>query len=72
MTTIPDDIMKAAMEAYLSLMDDDFYDDHKYGSGHIARALLAERERCAKVADKYSTLAVARYIAIGIRKGGKP
>jgi len=53
MTAIPDDIMKAAMEAYLSLMDDDLYDDHKYGSEHIARAIMAERERAAKVADSY-------------------
>ena len=49
MTTIPDDIMTAATEAYLSLMDDDRYDDHKYGSEHIARAIMAEREKCGNV-----------------------
>lgn len=47
MPPIPEDIMHAAMEAYLSLMDDDRYDDHKYGSEHIASAIMAERERAA-------------------------
>lgn len=26
---------------------------HHYGSEHIARAIMAERERCARVADRY-------------------
>ena len=51
MTAIPDDIMETAREVYLSLMDTDLYDDHKYGSEHIARAIMAERERCAMVAE---------------------
>lgn len=82
MTTIPDDIMQAAMEAYLSLMDDDRYDDHKYGSEHIARAIMAERERAAKVADSRIVEGDAEYLAgwrraaeiIGndIRKGDRP
>ena len=82
MTTIPDDIMQAAMEAYLSLMDDDRYDDHKYGSEHIARAIMAERERAAKVADSRIVEGGAEYLAgwrraaevIGndIRKGDQP
>ena len=56
MTTIPDDIMQAAMEAYLSLMDDGRYDDHKYGAEHIARAIMAERERCAESIEEMGAL----------------
>ena len=83
MPPIPEDIMHAAMEAYLSLMDDDRYDDHKYGSEHIARAIMAERERCAMVAESHGGRDTdrvsgwggavrAQSIADAIRKGSNP
>lgn len=47
MTEIPDDVMKAAVVAFNTAIDMDGYDG-SYEA--IARAILAERERCAKVA----------------------
>lgn len=88
MTDVPDDIMETAREVYLSLMDTDLYDDHKYGSEHIARAIMAERERCAKVVEMLGPVIdrpsvymggpsrearrKVAVIAAAIRKGGTP
>jgi len=76
MTEIPDDVMKAARDAVNSAIDD------RGAIGVIARAILAERERCAKVAEEDlrspmakkaghvpSWLARGRVIAAAIRKG---
>lgn len=62
MTEVPDDVMKAAVKAYetpivedgsslVSLVNKMVEDEVKLC---IARAILAERERCAKVADRYA------------------
>jgi len=50
MTEIPDDVMKAARDAVNSAIDD------RGAIGVIARAILAERERCAKLALSAPTL----------------
>lgn len=44
MTTIPDDIMEAAEQTLYAVHSDD---DPAFGARLIARAILAERERCA-------------------------
>lgn len=46
MTDIPDDIMKAAW----AVLQDEGHSESD--AERIARAIMAERERCAKVADK--------------------
>lgn len=56
MTDIPDDVMKASRSVAISLLYPEVDDD---GRGYltqehidlIARAILAERERCAKIAS---------------------
>ena len=50
MTDIPDDIMLAAEQAWRSCWTP-LTDDTLFGSEAIALAILAERERCAKVAE---------------------
>lgn len=51
MSEIPDDVMKAAVVAFNTAIDMDGYE----GSYEVvARAILAERERCAKVAYAYA------------------
>ena len=68
MTTIPDDIMEMAERALYAVHSDE---DPAFGSrviaSVIARAVLAERERCAKIAD----LGCAQTIAAAIRKGSE-
>lgn len=60
--TYPDDVMKAAREAFETMQDDEPF-------GHVvARAILAERERCAKVADAAS--AEARRLRSGVKRTG--
>lgn len=54
MTEIPDDVMKAAYDAALDYRHDKACDPiHNDDALQLAfaRAILAERERCAKVAD---------------------
>lgn len=64
MTDYPEDVMKAAREAYLtvpttptdawfvkSVREGDY--DHQMPIKACARAILAERERCAKIADEW-------------------
>ena len=45
MSEIPDDVMKAANDAVNSAIDD------RGAIGVIARAILAERERCARLCE---------------------
>lgn len=55
MTEIPDDVMKAAYDAALDYRNDKACDPiHNDDALQIAfaRAILAERERCAKIADR--------------------
>lgn len=65
MTEIPDDIMEMAERALYAVHADE---DPAFGSrviaSVIARAVLAERERCAQIAD----LGCAPTIAAAIRK----
>jgi hypothetical protein len=75
MTDIPEDIMLAARDACLASVEQVIAND--IGIRVIARAIMAERERCAKIAESYdlsimsSTSAdvTARKIAAAIRKG---
>lgn len=46
MTTIPDDIMEAAEQTLYAVHSDD---DPAFGARLIARAILAERERCEEM-----------------------
>lgn len=48
MTKIPEDIIKAGRRCYDGLGRGSVSD-----SEHIARAILAERERCAKTAERF-------------------
>ena len=75
MTEIPDDVKKAAVVAFNTAIDMDRYE----GSYEvIARAILAERERCAKVAISHAPATqdfadaplqdMAKRIAAAIRK----
>lgn len=54
MTTIPDDIMKSARDCYEGLLNTvlvyDGWDEDAFVA-NIALALMAERERCAKIAE---------------------
>lgn len=74
--TIPDDVMKAATEAVIK------YEPVRRGqkvgggawTGHeireaIARAIMAERERCAKIAEGASAMdaLISRLVAAAIR-----
>ena len=57
MAEIPDDVMKAAYDAALDYRNDKACDPiHNDDALQIAfaRAILAERERCAKLADRYA------------------
>jgi hypothetical protein len=59
MDEIPEDAMKAASEAFEGFRDMFYIGQSKHdaavsaraGIEHIARAIMAERERCAKVAE---------------------
>ncbi len=73
MTEIPDDVMKAAIQAYDKPLREDgsslvylvnrmVEDDVKLC---IARAILAERERCAKVAYAYADAHTSEHKMIG-------
>lgn len=53
MTKIPEDIIKAGRRCYDGLGRGSVSD-----SEHIARAILAERERCAKVAEDLEIVTV--------------
>jgi len=59
MTTIPDDIMQAARKLLDTLQWD--IDSADADCERIARAILAERERCAKVADEIMTTADGKF-----------
>lgn len=50
MTEIPDDVMEEARQSWNRIRNNSMRD----GQFFIARAILAERERCAKVAERYS------------------
>lgn len=52
MTEIPDDVMKAAREAHAEFAKSSVRDNLTV---IIARAILAERERCATVFEEYLT-----------------
>ena len=83
MTDVPDDIMRAASEAWRGCWTLNL-DETITGAEAIARAIAAERERCAKVAEYEATRnairpldaicggAMAHKIAAAIRKGDKP
>lgn len=66
MTEIPDDIMEMAERALYAVHADE---DPAFGSrviaSVIARAVLAERERCAKIAEMHD---IRGDIAAAIRK----
>lgn len=64
MSAIPDDIMQAAVACWESLPKE------SAGIDHIARAILAERERCANVADAMPGWKQPRDVAKAIRVGG--
>lgn len=55
MSEIPDDVLRTAEEAW-ELAFDNYQGDHDCDPiGVIARAILAERERCAKIAYTYAS-----------------
>lgn len=60
MTEIPDDVMKAAYDAVNAPTADEYGNSMRYYIGNnqsdmavrvVARAILAERERCASICD---------------------
>lgn len=60
MTEIPDDVMKAAYDAVNAPTADEYGNSMRYYIGNnqsdmavrvVASAILAERERCAKIAE---------------------
>ena len=57
MTEIPDDVMKAAEAAYSDAVRGG-HDTRSFESRieEIARAIMAERERCAKVVEEYELI----------------
>lgn len=61
MTEIPEDVMKAARECYADMLENviiyDGWDENEFVQ-HIARAILAERERCAVIADEMGKSAI--------------
>lgn len=64
MTEIPEDVMKAAREAVMPLLGWESPD----GARIIARAIMAERERCAKKVEAglgLTNTAIARHIRSG-------
>lgn len=68
MTEIPSDVMKAAYDAALDYRHDKACDPiHNDDSLQIAfsRAILAERERCAKVAYAYADAHTSDHKMIG-------
>lgn len=54
---IPDDVMEAARQAWNGIRNNSMRD----GQFFIARAILAERERCARIAGACSRGSTARY-----------
>lgn len=81
---IPDDVREAAEKAHAEFADSRVTDNL---SVIIARAILSERERCAKVAEDYgdggteydmepeaavATSVASKFIAASIRSGAKP
>jgi hypothetical protein len=57
MTTIPEDVMQKAEEAYHLALHDSMAGKADY-LRHVAGAILAERERCANIAEHYSQMSV--------------
>lgn len=78
MTTIPDDIMKAARDACEGYFPDPV--TRETAARCAARAIAAERERCARAAENLpyrhrlpvDAITVALGIAGLIREGGQP
>lgn len=69
MTAIPVDVMKAAKAAHAEFADSRVTDNL---TDIIARAIMAERERCARMADQFESDAdpdAGGIIAAAIRKG---
>mgnify|MGYP003440998454 FL=1 len=66
--SIPEDVMEAAREAAIGCLNSSGLGDEDRYAEVIARAIMAERERCATVADDepYSRPAEIAYI---IRQG---
>jgi hypothetical protein len=72
MTTIPDDVMNAAKDAARRSVERPYNaGTMKRATDIIARAIMAERERCATVADAHSECErdCGDVIAAAIRKG---
>jgi hypothetical protein len=66
--TYPEDVMRAAREA-LDALEREARADRPFA---IARAIMAERDRCAKVAEEFRRGAgdpVCAQVAAAIRKG---
>lgn len=67
MTTIPDDIQKTARDLCATVLINSKLES---GARLVAKVLMAERERCAKIADEAWRLDYkAEWIAAAIRKG---
>lgn len=78
MTNIPDDIINSARDCQDAAEAECQKERYVYGFGtgnaktvldlHIARAILAERERCAKIVDTYPYNHIELYdISLAIR-----
>lgn len=65
-SAIPDDVMKAAREVCQSIYAT--IPDHP--EENIARAIMAERERCARIADEENAAALMNYDTAGDYFGG--
>lgn len=78
MSEIPEDVMEMAREVFVEFDEDDSRASIKL----IASAIMAERERCAKVADHwrreaqtvpdFASSETAKHIAADIRRGDRP
>jgi hypothetical protein len=62
MSEIPEDIREKAEDMIMPII---YSGNPSVGIDRIARAILAERERCAKIAEKTH----APFTALAIRKG---
>lgn len=66
MTDIPEDVRDAALAVYLEASE--YGDDNTPVINLIARAIMAERERCAVVCDEWNDM---KHVAYDLEFNGK-